>query len=170
MRLLYGHSDEVALWVGLRIPYVARRLQRDPASLPFGPCQAIGVINAAGELVAGVVYHGYDPDCPSVEMSFASSTPKWLTKNLICALLIYPFQSLGCKRVTGVTPQSATSARRFLDHFGFKREGCIRFGFGDQHAIVSGLLAKEWARSRFNPDRVRGEVGGEKVQQRAAAA
>lgn len=153
MKLLYGHSDEVAAWVAWRIPYVARRMARDPTSPPFGPAQAIGVINDAGELVAGVVYHGYDPDCPSVEMSFAASTPKWLTKALIGELLRYVFVGLSCRRVTALTPRRATSARKFIDRFGFKREGCVRFGFGDDHAIVSGLLASEWAQSRFNPDR-----------------
>ncbi len=170
MKLLYGHSDEVALWVGWRIPYVARRLQRDPASLPFGACQAIGVLNAANELVGGVVYHSYDPDCPSVEMSFAASSSKWLTRALIGELLRYCFRDLQCRRVTGLTPRKATSARRFLDKFGFKREGCVRFAFGSDHAIVSGLLREEWAQSRFNPDRVRGSIDVEKGKLQPAAA
>lgn len=148
--MLYGHSGEVADWVGWRIPYVAKRLARDPTQPPFGPCQAIGVLNAGGDLVGGVVYHGYDPDCPSVEMSFAATTRKWLTRNLIYELMKYPFEGMGCKRVTGVTPKRAKAARDFLEDFGFKREGCVRFGFGDDHAIISGLLAKEWAESRFN--------------------
>lgn len=150
MKLLYGHSDEVALWVGQRIPYVARRMARDPASPPFGPAQAIGVINQAGALVAGVVYHGYDPDCPSVEMSFAADTAKWLTRKLIYELMTYPFEGMGCRRVTGVTPKRAKAARAFLDAFGFKREGVVRSGFMDDDAIISGLLAKEWATHRFN--------------------
>lgn len=150
MKLLYGHSDEVAAWVGWRIPYVAKRLTRDPAAPPFGPCQAIGVLNAANELVAGVVYHSYDQDCPSVEMSFAADTPKWLTRSLIHELMSYPFGTMGCKRVTGCTPKRAKAAREFLDAFGFKREGVVRQGFSDDDAIISGLLAREWAASRFN--------------------
>lgn len=150
MKLLYGHSAEVADWVGRRIPYVAKRLARDPTVSPFGAAQAIGVIDAAGSLIAGVVYHGYDPDCPSIEMSFAAATAKWLTRDLICELLRYPFEGLGCRRVTACTPRRATSARRFIDRFGFKREGCVRFAFGSDHAIISGLLASEWAQSRFN--------------------
>jgi len=149
LRLLYGHSDEVAAWVGWRIPYVAKRMARDPAT-PFGACQAIGVLNSAGELVAGVVYHSYDPDCPSVEMSFAASTRKWLTPNLIRELMGYPFNTLGCRRVTGCTPKRAREARQFLDGFGFKREGSVRQAFGDDDAIISGLLRKEWEASRFN--------------------
>lgn len=150
MKLLYGHSDEVAIWVAQRIPYVAKRLARDPLSPPFGPAQAIGVLDAAGTLVAGVVYHGYDQDCPSVEMSFAADTPKWLTRTLICELLSYPFDGLGCRRVTGVTPKRAAAARRFIDRFGFKREGVARQAFGNDDAIISGLLAREWRQSRFS--------------------
>lgn len=150
LRLLYGHSEEVATWVGWRIPYVAKRMTRDPTTEPFGPCQAIGVLNEAGELVAGVVYHSYDPDCPSVEMSFAATARNWLTRGLIRQLMEYPFKRLGCRRVTGCTPKRAKEARGFLDAFGFKREGSIRQAFGDDDAIISGLLAKEWETSRFN--------------------
>lgn len=149
MKLLYSHSDEVATWVGWRIPYVAKRLARDPTAPPFGPAQAIGVINEAGELVAGVVYHGYDQDCPSVEMSFAASTPKWLTRAIIGELLRYPYDGLGCKRITGVTPRKATSARRFLEKFGFRREGVATDAFGDDDAIISRLLKREWLATKW---------------------
>lgn len=160
MRLLYGHDAEVAQWVGWRIPYVATRLQRNPTDPPFGPCKAIGVLNAGGELVAGVVYQNYDPDFRNIELSFASTTRNWLTRDIVRALLRYPFEQLGCMRVTGVTPRRATSARQFLDRFGFKREGCVRFGFGNDHAIISGLLRSEWQGHRLNRERAPSPSGG----------
>lgn len=158
MKLLYGHSTEVAAWVGWRIPYVAQRLARDPDKPPFGAASAIGVLDERGKLVAGVVYHGYDPDCPSVEMSFAASTARWLTKALVCELLRYPFEQLGCIRITGVTPRRATSARRFLDKFGFKREGLVRSAFGADDAVISGLLRTEWDPATWRPRRIAREA------------
>lgn len=149
MKLLYGHDAEVATWVGWRIPYVAKRLARAPEDPPFGPARAIGVLREDGDLVAGVVYHGYDQDCPSVEMSFAADTANWLTRPIICELLRYPFDGLGCRRITGVTPRRATSARRFLDKFGFRREGVATEGFGDDDAIISRLLKREWLATKW---------------------
>ena len=148
MRVLWGHSDEIALWVGWRIPYVRRRLERDP-TVPFGPCQAAGVIDRHGALVAGLVFHNFDPDCPSFEVSFAADTSRWLTRPIICELLRYPFDDLRCRRLTAITPKKATDARRFLDKFGFRREGVATEGFGTDDAIISRLLAREWRATKW---------------------
>ena len=67
----------------------------------------------------------------------------------VLALRSYPFDQLACHRLTAITPKKARAARRFLDHFGFKREGVVRRAFGEDDAIVSGLLKAEWERSRW---------------------
>lgn len=160
MRLLVGQDKLVAAWVARRIPHVGTVDN-------FGPCTAIGVTSNDGILLGGVVYSNFRPEYGDIELSFASdavasipdrvkagktrqvSPVRWLTRPILCALLSYPFDQLNCRRVTGVTPRKATSARRFLDHFGFKREGCVREGFGDDDAIVSGLLRREWQASKW---------------------
>ena len=38
-----------------------------------------------------------------------------------------------------LTPKRAKEARRFIDVFGFKREGVVRRGFGDDDAIVGEI-------------------------------
>lgn len=143
MKLLYGHDAEVAHWVAQRIAHVG-----DGAS--FGPCVAIGVIDGAGVLKGGVVYHNWLPTYGNVELSFASEGRRWLTREIICSLLRYAWVQLQVIRLTAVTPQTATSARRFLDDFGFKREGVVRQGFGKtENAIISGLLRREWEASKW---------------------
>jgi RimJ/RimL family protein N-acetyltransferase len=148
VRLRYGDDVLVAYWVAARIPHME-------SGADFGPCKAIGVENSRGELIGGVVYHNYMPVVGNIELSFAADTAKWLTRPIICGLLSYPFDQLQCQRVTGVTPRRATSARRFLDQFGFKREGCVRRGFGTDHAIISGLLREEWQASKWAKPRTR---------------
>jgi RimJ/RimL family protein N-acetyltransferase len=142
---LYDHSPEVAAWVASRIPHVG--------AVGFGPCSALGVINEPwpagdGRLVGGVVYHNYHPQFGNIELSFAGEG-RWLTREIVCALLRYPFGQLDCQRVTGCVPRTATSARRFLDNFGFKREGVVRKGFGTDDLFVFGLLRTEWQRSKW---------------------
>lgn len=153
MRLLTQHDAEVADWVARRIPLLASKVAREPFGQAFGPSTAIGVISEDGWLLGGVVYHGYDPDFRSIELSFASASPKWLTRPIIGQLLGYPFDQLGVARVSGATPKRSADARRFLEKFGFKREGVIRRGFGSDDAIISGLLRREWEHSRYNPHR-----------------
>lgn len=147
MRLVLGRDAEVADWVARRIPHLG-------SGAAFGPCAAIGVASEAGDLLGGVVFSNWLPACRSVEASFASDTPRWLTRRIVRAILAYPFDQLGCQRITAVTPRRAKAARRFLDAFGFKREGLVRKGFGDDDAMVSGMLKREWEGSRWAYDRV----------------
>lgn len=146
MKLLFGHDHLVTQWAAQRIPHV------DEAD-NFGPCVAIGVVDDHGVIRAAAVYHGYQPRFRGIEISFALESPRYLTRDVISGLLRYGFGQLQCLRVTAVTPLKATSTRRFLEKLGFKREGVLRRGFGNDDAVLYGLLAKEWARSPFNRDR-----------------
>lgn len=164
MRLVYGHDQQVAEWVAARIPQME-------SAADFGFCSAIGVVREDGTPLAGVVYSNYVPRHRSLEMSFASASPRWLTKNLIQKLMSYPFDQLNCQRVTALTPRRAASARRFLDTFGFKREGLVRRGFGDDDAVISGLLKREWLRSKWiAPLKPREGPSGEVCANTAASA
>ena len=143
MRLLLGFDAAVAEFVAQRIPQVGQ-------GVLFGPCSAIGVVDARNVLVAGVVFHGYMPACRSIDASFAADTPRWLTRSLASGIMAYPFTQLGVGRVTTLTPKRNRRARDFVERFGFKREGLLRKGFGDDDAVVSGLMAHEWKASPFN--------------------
>lgn len=136
----------IAAWVASRIEFMA-------ANPDFGPCIAIGVVDEAGNLLAGVVLHDYHPDWGAVSMSHAALTPKWLTKRIISGIMSVPFVQYGVGRVTATTPRKAASACQFLRKFGFRQEGVIRRGLGNDDALVWGLLSEEWDRSRFNLQR-----------------
>ena len=146
MHLVFNDDANVAAWVAARIPHMNGEA--------FPPSTAIGVVDEDGQALGGVVFTNHYPAFGSIEASFASASPRWLTKSLITAILSYPFAQLDCQRVTTITPLKATSARVFLEVFGFKREGVIRRGFGSDDAVISGLLRKEWDRSPFNLRRV----------------
>jgi RimJ/RimL family protein N-acetyltransferase len=142
VRLVLDRSPAVAAWVAGRIPQMT-------GAADFGPSTAIGVVSEDGRALGGVVFHNYQPRFRNIEVSFASETPRWLTRNLIRQILAYPFDQLACQRITAITPKRAKAARAFLDHFGFKREGVVRRGFGNDDAVISGMLKREWMRSRW---------------------
>lgn len=154
MRLLYGHDAEVTHWVCSHIPHLAERIPYFELGQVLGPSAAIGVLNRAGDLVAGVAFHGYDPFVKAVEVSCAATDPRWATRSNVRAIMRYVWETAGCQRCTAVTPRrsppGATSPRRFLEGLGFQREGSIRRGFGSDNAIVYGLLREEWEQGRFN--------------------
>lgn len=154
MKLVQG--PPIIQWVAERIPQVGY-------AAAFGPAMAIGVVSEDDKLLGGVVFHGYMPQFKSIEASFASTGPRWLTRPLICGILNHPFVTLDCNRITAATPRSSASARRFLNRFGFQFEGLLRQGFGDDDAVISGLLRDEWLASRWmNPPARRSVEGVEK--------
>lgn len=164
MRLLFGADAYVAHWVGSRIDWVG-------SGDEFGPCAAIGVVDEAGQMAGGVVFHMYRPKPRSIMWSAASETPRWLTSHIVDSILAYPFEQLNCRRLEAVIPASRKSsapARRFHIKFGFKREGTLRRAFGNEDAAYYGLLANEWRRNRFNLRKP--EAHGQVVSEAAASA
>lgn len=144
MQLVCGHDADVAAWVAARIPQMT-------AASDFGPCTAIGVVGADGQPLGGVVFHNWQPRFRNIEISFAADSARWLTRRLIVGILSYPFDQLGVARLTTLTPKKNRPARKFIDRFGFRREGVLRRGFGDDDMIVSGLMRREWVAGRYGP-------------------
>lgn len=175
MILLRGHDAEVTHWVCERIPHLRVRIPYFEPGQVLGDTRAFGVLNDHGVLIAGVVFHGYDPFVQAIEVSCAAESPRWGNREIFREILRYPFEAAQCRRVTAVTPRrappGATSPRKFLEGLGFVREGSIRFGFGDQNAIVYGLLREEWEAGRFCRPRERGGLSlGQEVPQVPHAA
>lgn len=136
-RLAFGESELIARWVAMRtgMDYDA----------DFGPCAAIAVL-IGDELAAAVAYTHHDPKRGNVHMSIAATTPRWATRGTIRALLHYPFEQLRCRRVTALVRRKNKRCRRFLEGIGFRYEGNIRKGYGDDDCIVYGMLGLEAAR------------------------
>jgi RimJ/RimL family protein N-acetyltransferase len=140
MKLICGQDAAVAAWVLARIPHMAGG--------DFGPCVAIGVTDDAGLLVAGAVYHGYNalPGGGDIQMSMAADSAGWARKGIIRGLLHYPFEQAGCHRITTITPFRNARALKINAGLGFEVEGRVRRGFGDDDAIIMGLLREDASR------------------------
>ncbi len=171
-RILYGHDADVIHWVCERVPYLAIRIPYFDRGAVLGPAVGLGVLDDDGRLIAGVVFHGYDPFVKSIEVSCAADSPRWGNRETFRELLRYPFSQIQCQRCTAATPRKATSTRRFLEGLGFVREGSIRLGFGDDNAIVYGLLCTDWENGRFCRPRhsERGGLEGEQKIRTLGAA
>jgi len=136
--LLYGHDEEIAAWVAERIPHVRGG--------SFGPCAAIGVASG-GRLLAGIVYHDYQPDCSNVQLSMAADSPLWARRENIAGLLAYPFIQLGCWMVWTATPPGNERALRVNEHIGFQRKTIIPHAFGrKRHAVICQMLRTDYRR------------------------
>lgn len=94
-----------------------------------------------GVLVAGVVYDKWgDGD---VCMHVGGTGKFWLNREFLFAVFDYPFNQIGCRRVTGLVPADNFAAKRFDEHLGFVQEGCMRKGTASGDLLVYGMLKEE---------------------------
>lgn len=136
--LVLGVDQFVAEWVSRQSIY---------APNGFGACTAIGVVVGSLDrriIIAGVVYHDFHPHFRTVAMSVAA-VPKtsWLTRQHLATFFGYPFEQLGCERITSIVARKNKHAREFNERLGFKYEGCARRGFYPDDAMLYGMLKSE---------------------------
>lgn len=148
--LLFNADQFVAELVRSRI-----RGMRDKE---WGPYTAIGVIRR-GVLLGGVVYHGYHGH--DVQISCAFDKVGWALPGTVRALLAYPFDDLGVKRVTCIVGRKNKKSRKLLDDLGFTLEGVHKRGLdGFEDAFTYGLLKED---CRWIKDRTNGKKGIERT-------
>lgn len=134
--LLLGADEFVGRFVAQRLGVEARFV---------GGFTALGVVRR-GVFVGGVVYYNYMalPHGATCEVALAFDNPAWALPGTLKALCDYPFNQLGCVRVTAITAKANKRARRWLEGFGFNREGVHPRGIdGKQTAISYGMLKED---------------------------
>lgn len=118
--------------------FVAKQLGFDRG---FGPCSAIGF----GEpLVAGVVYHNWNPEAGVIELSAASSTRKWLTKDRLRQVFEYPFEQLGCQMCIARISENNNRARRIWQALGANEYVIPRLRGIDEAEVIATLTKEAW--------------------------
>lgn len=135
MQVVGGADRVIGQWVAERIPHVAH-------VDALGKFAALAVVDDAGEIVAGCVYHNYVPAYGVCDITFAADTPRWATRQNIATMLGVPFLQYGCQRVTCVTPAANKAAIRFLTGLGFVKEGAHVGAFGHGQTALSFRLLR----------------------------
>jgi RimJ/RimL family protein N-acetyltransferase len=141
LRYVYGYDTLVAQFVAEMIPHCRRG---------FGPCAAIGAIDEQGRLIAGLVYHNYDPEAQLIEMSGAAITPRWLTRGMIARMHQYPFHQCGCQMVAMRIPADNERLLRQLAVYGYNFVLFPRLFGRERDGVIATLTSEDWAANRFN--------------------
>ena len=140
MTPLFGETEAVAKFVSERVDGCARG---------FGKCQAIGFLDDEGLLVAGVVYHNWNPESEVIEMSGASITPRWLTKPILRLIFGYPFNDAGCQMVVMRVSEDNKHLHRQLYACGFKSHKIPRMRGRNKAELIFTLTDDDWSASKF---------------------
>lgn len=106
--------------------------------------QAIGLVRG-GELVAGVVYEGFNGANVWLHVG-AIPGRRWMTREFLRAVFRYPFEQLGCKRVSGYVEAWNMDARRFDEHVGFSPEAVLSGAASDGGDVILYVMKREECR------------------------
>ena len=111
---------------------------------PLAACANMSSIGLErdGELVAGVIYEGYNGYNVWMHVAIAGRitlpSPRYAFH--------YPFIELGCRRVSGRVEASNTKSRRFSEHLGFKQEAVLRGAASDGGDVILYRMTREECR------------------------
>ena len=138
---VYGHDQEVAQAVAQLIPHCRRG---------FGPhVAAIGIVED-GALIAGIVYHNWDPEAGIIEMSGAALPGKqWLTRETLKHMYRYPFQVCGCQMTVMRVPADDEKLLYVLAKFGYAFSPIPRLFGRERDGVVCCLTREAWEENKF---------------------
>ncbi len=107
----------------------------------FGKCSTISVLSG-NQITAVVVYSAVNGiNC---EVTVAATKKWWLRKDVMRILMKYPFDQLGCQRITLLIRQDNRPVIGLCEKLGFKQEGRLREFYPDGlDCLVLGLLKSE---------------------------
>jgi hypothetical protein len=139
---VYGHDEVVARFVAQMIPSCRER--------GFGACKAIGVVDT-GSLIAGIVYHHWDPDAGVIEIS-AAALPNsgWLSRETLKRMYQYPFLEVGCQMVMQRIPAEDLRQQRMMAAYNFMLIKVPRMLGRDKDGVLGLLTYEDWADNKIN--------------------
>lgn len=129
--LIYDDSSRLKDWAVERMPDV-------PVG---GDAHTLGLL-VDGKLAVVVIYESFTPHMCSMHV-VTDNGRRWCSRGFLAAAFAYPFKQLGLSRVTALIPASNTKALNMDVRLGFKPEGVMRKGLGNDDLIVLGMLRDE---------------------------
>ncbi len=139
MKLLLGHDAQVAEFVA----------SRAPLEKPIWPTGfvGLGVAQANGELIAGVVFSDCHTESRRIELSAASVDPRAFSPRILFQIGNYVFGQLNVFRVWSRTSTENHRARKFLKGIGFTEESTQAHWYGPgRHCVTARITEPEWRR------------------------
>ena len=107
----------------------------------FGNCSTISVWSDES-LCAVIVYSAYNSH--NCEVTVSAVNKWWLRREVMDVLMNYPFNQLGCRRITLLIRDGNRLVSRLVEKLGFIQEGRLREFYPDGNdCLVYGLLKTE---------------------------
>lgn len=132
MRLAWDIEDIALTWAAERIPYMHGREFEASA-------RAGAFLNDENRICGVVVFHDWQPDYGTIQVSAVATDPKWMhAHRLWVELFDYAYQTCGVQKIWTLTPHTNKRALRFIKALGFSPEAILEGQFGPHgHAVFS---------------------------------
>jgi RimJ/RimL family protein N-acetyltransferase len=118
-----------------------------------GPVSTLGVFDRYNDLIAVVAYHDYSRRCGVCQMSAASTTARWLTREVLYAMFAHAFLGLGCQAVVLRVSEKNERMLSILKRFGFSAHRLPRLRGRHEDEVLNILTDDQWKANGFCKDR-----------------
>lgn len=115
----------------------------------FGLSRAIGFATVEEGLVAGFVYHNYEPDTGVIEMSAYSTRRDWLNKHRLNVAFGYPFDTANCRALVARHSEKNRRAVRIWSALGATQTTIPDLRGDNEGEVIAVLTRDTWKNSKF---------------------
>ncbi len=126
--------------------WIEARIWDDGSTLP--PSIMMGVCDN-GKIVAAVAYHDYHEKEGVIEISAASESKRWLTRNVLHAIFSHVFVTAKCQLCVARIDPENTSLLRIFKAYGFNDIRIPRLLGREKDQIVLTLTDDDWLANKF---------------------
>lgn len=121
--------------------FVSVRLFNKPGC--FRDYGAMGVFEDQS-LIAGVVFYDWDQDAGVMQLSAASISKRWLTRNVMRSMFSAPFEMYGCQMIVLRVSSGNEPMIRIARRYGFDEYLIPRLGGRHEDQILFTLTDDQW--------------------------
>jgi RimJ/RimL family protein N-acetyltransferase len=139
MTPVYAFSDEVCSFVAQGLWSGQRTVEGYGA----------GFATPEEGLVAGIVYHNFDPDTGTIELTAYSSRRDWLNRDRLKWIFSYPFDQLGVRVCVARISEHNTRTLRIWRAFGAELTPIPDLRAEGEAEVIAVLRRDTWKNSKF---------------------
>lgn len=129
------------------VPFVLA--QMGEGGRDFGRCQTMAVMGRDGEMVAGIVFHNWNPRTGVIEVSAAATDPRWAQRQVLGTAMDYVYNTAGCQMVVARTHESNVSVRKLWKAMGASEYLIPRLRGRDASEAILTVTKEAWAGCRL---------------------